>query len=498
MAFKKNIISSYLSQLYVTLSGIVFLPLYVKYMGVEAYGLVGFFTMLQAFFTLLDVGLTPTMARETARFRGGAMSALDYRLFFRALESIFFLFALLGGVALWVGAEFIASKWLNPSHLSVDEVKASIELMAVTIACRWLSGFYRGSISGSERIVWLSAYNAIIATLRFVGVIAILSQFSSAPTAFFSYQLLIGAIELLGLAAFGCRLLPALPVGDSLPLFNLKPLTGSIKFSLTVAFTSSVWILMTQLDKLVLSKILGLADYGKFTVGVLLASAVTIVTGPVSSALMPRMARLEALGDHSAVIDLYRKCTQFIAVVAGSVAITLAIFAKDLLWVWTLDHEIAESAAPILRLYALGNGVLAVAAFPYYLQYARGDLRLHLYGNVILLAFLVPSILWAAANFGGVGAGYAWLVTNSIYLLFWVPLVHRRLEPGLHLKWMMKDVITVFVFSSLCGYVISSFDSVLNEGRLQLAGGIVLSGLCILFSGFVASSHFWKFMKKTV
>ena len=31
-------------------------PLYIKYMGAEAYGLVGFFTMLQAWFGLLDMG----------------------------------------------------------------------------------------------------------------------------------------------------------------------------------------------------------------------------------------------------------------------------------------------------------------------------------------------------------------------------------------------------------------------------------------------------------
>ena len=43
------------------------LPMYIKYMGAEAYGLVGFFSMLQAWFNLLDLRLTPTIGRETAR-----------------------------------------------------------------------------------------------------------------------------------------------------------------------------------------------------------------------------------------------------------------------------------------------------------------------------------------------------------------------------------------------------------------------------------------------
>lgn len=81
---KRNIIANYASQLYVTGVGIVILPLYVNYMGAEAYGLVGFFAMLQAWFTLLDLGLTPTISRETARYKGGSMSALEFRRLFRA------------------------------------------------------------------------------------------------------------------------------------------------------------------------------------------------------------------------------------------------------------------------------------------------------------------------------------------------------------------------------------------------------------------------------
>ena len=88
MSLKKNILASYATQIYVTLVGILILPLYLKYMGAEAYGLVGFFTMLQAWFNLLDMGLTPTVARETARFRGGATDALSYLRLLRGLQRV--------------------------------------------------------------------------------------------------------------------------------------------------------------------------------------------------------------------------------------------------------------------------------------------------------------------------------------------------------------------------------------------------------------------------
>lgn len=185
MSLKKNILANYASQIYVTVIGIVMVPLYIKYMGAEAYGLVGFFAMMQAWFQLLDMGLTPTMARETARFNGGATDALSYRCLVRALEGIFLLVALVGGTAMFAASGYIADDWLKVSKLPLSEVQTALEMMAMIVAMRWMSGLYRGAISGSERLVWLSGFNSMIATLRFVGVLPLLMFVGVTPTVFF-------------------------------------------------------------------------------------------------------------------------------------------------------------------------------------------------------------------------------------------------------------------------------------------------------------------------
>jgi hypothetical protein len=51
---------------------LAFVPLYIKYLGIEAYGLIGIFVMLQAWLTLLDMG---ALGREMARFTGGGHDA---------------------------------------------------------------------------------------------------------------------------------------------------------------------------------------------------------------------------------------------------------------------------------------------------------------------------------------------------------------------------------------------------------------------------------------
>lgn len=471
MSFKKNILASYASQIYVTLVGILILPLYLKYMGAEAYGLVGFFTMLQAWFNLLDMGLTPTVARETARFRGGATDALSYRRLLRALQLIFLVVALLGGGVVFVFSGLIAESWLKVQTLPLAEVQLALQLMAVGVALRWMSGLYRGCISGSEQLVWLGGFNAFVATLRFVGVLPVLIWVGHSPAVFFSYQLLVAVVELAGLAVKAFGLFSAVLVTEKLgwaPAALFVPIKPVLKFSLTIAFTSSVWVLVTQTDKLVLSKLVPLADYGYFTLAVLAASGVMMISGPVSSALLPRMARLQAEGDEAGLISLYRNATQMVAVIAIPACLVLAFFAEQVLWVWTGDAHAALQAAPVLRLYALGNGFLAMGAFPYYLQFAKGDLKLHLIGNIIFVLLLIPSLVWATWTYSAVGAAYAWLGSNAAYFFAWVPLVHRRLVCGLHTQWLLRDVGTIVMpagIGAVLAYVLTEWP----QERTQVA-----------------------------
>ena len=159
---------------------------------------------------------------------------------------------------------------------------------------------------------------------------------------FFWHQLAVAALEVVGLLTMCHRLLPGGKHITERIGWSFRPIQPLLRFSLTIAFTSSVWVLVTQTDKLVLSGVLPLAEYGYFTLAVLVAGGITIISGPISMAIMPR---------------------------------TLIVCTESLLFAWTGNREVTDATTPMLRLYAIGNGLLALGAFPCYLQYARGNLR---------------------------------------------------------------------------------------------------------------------------
>lgn len=477
-SLKINVLASYASQIYLVIISIAILPIYMKYMGAEAYGLVGFFAMLQGLFSLLDFGLTPTISRQTAQYNAGAETALGFRQLLRSLSVIFTGIACIGGGLLFYFNHYIAEHWLKLENLAMSDVLFCLQIMAICVALRWMTGLYRGVISGFEHIVWLSVSNIVIATLRFPGVLLYMYYFGFTVKNFFIFQLVVAVVEFVVLAFKAQILLPKLkqPVCIGWSMQPVKPL---LSFALTIAFTSSVWVLVTQLDKFVLSGILPLSEYGYFTLAVLVAGGILQIGAPISSAIMPRMARLQGERKYQELIAVYIGATEFVAVVVVTAGIILAALARPVLYVWTGDAVLAEKAAPILQLYALGNAILTLGAFPYYLQYAKGNLRLHFIGNLITAILLIPAIIWAAKNYGAIGAGCVWVMIQITYLLLWVSYVHEMIEPDINWQWF-KSFLPSICCVSIVSYALIYFISFSEQRYIAFMQICAISLMCLV------------------
>ncbi len=471
MSVARSIAANYASQLYASGLAILMVPLYIRYMGVEAYGLVGFYAVLQGWFLILDMGVSATLSRQAARFNAGAVNGFELRRLVRAFEGIFLIVGLCGVLALAGAAPAMANHWLRIEQLDLAEVERAIVLIAVVVALRWISGLYRGIVTGLEHIVWLGGFNAAVATLRFLLVIPYLAYVGATATHFFAYQLVVACLEILLLIAKSYRLFPRLERGRI--RWSLQPLRGVAGFTLSVAFTSAVWVVVMQTDKLLLSGMIPLADYALYTLAVLAASGVTLLSGPVTGAVLPRLTRLHAEDDEDGLRNLYRMATQIVGVVVVPVVLVLAFFAEQVITAWTGQQEIAIRAAPVLTLYAIGNGVLAFAGFSYLIQVARGNMTLHLIGNLIFVLIFVPLLFLAVRRFGMVGAGWAWLLANLLPFLVWLPLVHRRFLKGIHLRWLAADIAPIVVPSVLVAAALAyalSWDIGRIATIVQLAG----------------------------
>ncbi len=440
MSLKKNTLANYLGTGYTTLVGIVMLPLYLKYLGAEAYGLVGFFTMMQAWFGLLDMGLSPTLSRQVAQCRGQSDGGTQLSPLVRSIEWIFAFLAILVTLAILLASSSIAKHWLTVQSISISEVEYCISLMGGMVGLRWFIVLYRGGIQGAEQMVWLNATNVVFASARFGGAYILLRWISQDPAHFFEFQLVLSLLELLFLGKKFYKSLQS--IGLYNPRFSLVEMKSIIPFAGGIAYTSALWIMLTQTDKLILSNTLPLREFGYFALVAVVANGLLSLSGPISQAILPRMTLLLAQGNDAGMIALYRKATRLVAAIIFPITGTIAIYPNEILFLWTGDHTAADWAGPILRWFVLGNGILAIAAFQYYLQFAHGKLRLHLINSTINAVVQVPLLAYSAFEYGAIGVAYTWFGIRLITFLIFTAIVHHRFAKGLHLQWLVGDVMT--------------------------------------------------------
>ena len=488
MSLKRNTIANYIGQGYTALVGIVVMPLYLKYLGAEAFGLVGFFVLLQAWLNLLDFGLSPTLARQVAVARGLRNGLKDFGKLLRSFETIFLLVATTIGVSVFLSSSWIADEWIDSRSIPKETIAFCVALMGVSGGLRLFASLYRSGLTGAEDQVWLNIANIAIVSMRFIGAFLLMRFVSTEVRIFFEYQVIIGVAEIIVLAARFYKNLAINPVHLALGI-HWPSMRAIAPFASGIAYSAAIWITITQVDKIILSGVLPLDEFGYFSIVSLIAGGIMVATAPIAQAIMPRMTNLLVQGEKNKALQIYRNASQLVTVIAFSIALITGFFADALIYAWTGDGVAAEWGGDVLLWFALGNGVLALSAFQYYLQNSFGQLRLHVVGSTISAICQVPIIYYAATRYGAVGAGIAWFGIRVVWLMGWMPIVHRTLVPGLHFNWFVKDVLPVVLVSAVSIAVLNGLVRIdLATGRMAIIGYLILLGSTQLLVAAISSN----------
>lgn len=416
---------------------LAFTPLYIKFLGIEAYGLIGFYISLIALFGILDLGLSSTINRELARYSARIENRQKMRDLLRTLEIIYLGIAALIGVIMLSLSKFLSHNWINAENLSIETVEQSIILLGIAIAFQWPLSFYRSGLIGLQHQVTYNVLISSLATLRGAGAVMILWQVSPTIEAFFAWQIFI---SLSGTTAMALALWCSLPKGERKARFDKQLLYSVRRFAAGVMGASIAWVLLSQLDKILLSALLPLKFYGYYMLAIAVASALSNLFGPVHMALFPRFSQLVELNDRKRLIRTYHRACQLMSVIILPVASVLAMFSYEIMILWTGDPVVAQNTHVLVTLLIIGVTFHGLIHLPYALQLAHGWTSLCFYLNSITLALLVPLLLLMVHYYQALGAAIVWVALNAGYVFFDIMIMHRRLLKTELWRWYLEDI----------------------------------------------------------
>jgi O-antigen/teichoic acid export membrane protein len=158
-------------------------------------------------------------------------------------------------------------------------------------------------------------------------------------------------------------------------------------------------------------------------------------------------------------------------------AAVIAAFSGELLLLWTNDPVVANAAAPIAAFLVVGTALNGLMNVPYALQLAHGWTRLAVKVNLLLILVAAPAIVFVTPRYGTLGAATIWPAVNLIFMLVAVPITHRRLLPGMGVRWFLRAValpVSVTVLTAmLCRLAMNG-----ATNRAWIISEIVLAWFC--------------------
>ena len=456
---KKNIAANFIGTFWQALMGLVFVPLYIQYIGIESYGLIGIFATLLVIFGLLDVGLGNTLTREMARLSVLPNKEQERRNLVRTLETIYWSIALFAGIAIVLLSPYISRYWINAGELAPKTIEQALTIMGVIIMFQLPIGFYSGGLMGLQKQVLLNVLNVLMGTLRGAGAVFILWLVSPTIQAFLFWQLGISIINAFLVALVLWR---SLPRSKSKPVFQKELLKGIWRFTAGISGISILAVMLTQLDKIILSKLLSLEMFGYYSLASMVAMSLGRIFTPVFFSIYPRFTQLVSINDLDALKMLYHKSCQFIAVLVFPIAIVIALFSYEVILLWTQNPITAERTHLIISIMICGTALNGLMNPPYALQLAFGWTKLSIMKNIIAVTILVPLIIVLTMQHGAIGAASAWLLLNIGYIIFEIPVMHGKILRKEMWRWYWQDVCLPLL---ICTFVV-------GLGRMFVRGPI--------------------------
>jgi len=376
---------------------LVTVPLYLRYIGAERYGVLAVIWALLGYFGFFDFGFGRAVSQRMARLSDAEDSERS-NLLWTALTSTFLL-GLLGSLALWMFADYILTHLIDMSESRRNEASSAVTWLLLALPVLLPASVLQGAVQARLRFVELNTIQVLGSTLSQLLPLAV------AASGYVELQALVPAalasrLLTISLLLRQCRRHVPLIGAPLIDRSHLKPL---INYGGWISVITLLGPLLVTIDRLVIASLSGAKAVAYYTVPYDLVSRTMVISGSLASALFPRLASASA--DHARDLAL-RATTVLVAIMTPVVIVGLFVVHPFLnLWV---GEAFALSSAGVAELILLGVWINALV-IPHNARLLAADNP-----KTVVIVYLIQIpiyflMLWLGiTHWGIVGAAAAW------------------------------------------------------------------------------------------
>ncbi|HEY1040533.1 MAG TPA: oligosaccharide flippase family protein [Bacteroidia bacterium] len=463
---------------------IIFVPIYLKYIGAEGYGLIGVFASLQGILSVLDAGLGGALSREIA-LRSGKADSDSNKIadLVKTLGSIYWLIALVIGIIAVAVSPLIANHWVKPVLLSNSQIVTVFILLSCSLVFYFPIGFYSGGFVGLQRQSFLNVLKIIFAIIKYFGSLLVLIYSTDKLTAFFVWNLVVNSLQAV---VFKFAFWYCLPARTRKPLFSRTELSSVWKYAAGLTGISITALILGQIDRIVLSKTLSLEEFGYYSLAGSIVVLIYQIIQPINQTFFPKFTGLTLPEKSRELRGTYRLAYQIVSLVIIPATLTLAFFSNELLFFLTHNIYISNETWITLSVMTISVGLNALLNIPYQLTLAFGWTKYALLQNIVMIIILTPLTIWLTLNYGAIGGASSSLILNGIWVLILPYIIHRKILQKEQINWYLYGALVPVILN---GLFLFSYKWLLDLNILNRISNVLLIGfgtiICLFINTFV-------------
>jgi O-antigen/teichoic acid export membrane protein len=440
--FIKNIIANYVGKIWGIISVFIFVPFYINLLGIESYAVINFYTVILTIMYFADGGLSATLNREIARTTD--KKYIGNMLF--TIEKVYLVICCFIIIIIFSCSGFIAANWLNSDTIAPEDLRIYISLIGINVAFQLFTSLQNSGLMGLEKQVLSNGIQVSSSIFRSALVLIPLYFYPTLLT-FFIWQV---SMNIIFFFITRYNLWKFIKTNISYK-FDKQVLKTVGRFAGGMMLMAIISSLNTQIDKLVISKILSLKEFGYYSLAGILSQVPVLIITPIAVAILPRMIKYSTNTEKDKLIKLFHVNTFVLSVLATSGATVLFIFTKDFVFIWTHDNLIAKTIENVTKVLLIGGVFLSFQYMPYHLAIANGHTKTNVRLGIVAIICIIPSLIFCVKQFGLIGATYTWLSMNIFAYFYLGYFIISRFLKNEFRRWLINGTLIPLIISISIG-----------------------------------------------
>lgn len=469
-----NVIANYVGKIWGLVSVYIFVPLYIKILGVGAYGLISIYTLILTIVFFSEAGLSAALSREAARENDREkLASLAF-----TIEWILYTGVGIVSILFYLMAPYIVRVWFTDmGSIGYDTAVECFKIMAISFPPQVVISVFIGGMMGMQKQVTSNIFLIAYSAVRFLVVLLPLNYLNDIRVFFIWQALICWVFAIFAHQIFsvclGCNIKPS-------SRFSLKSLKPIKKYAIGVFGISVVSGLNGQLDRLIVSHLESINNFSYYSLSSTLSQLPTILTLPIAMAMAPRLVRKLSNNDISGMEEIYKSNSIVISLASSIVCFFLMLFPNDLLLTWIDNSALPDYMSVLIRVLSFGALFLAIQLAPFHLCLANGHTQTNFKIGVVML-FIGGLCEWFfVSQIGMIGAAISWALFNVISFVYLSTVANKKFSKISSAEWYVDCNFIPILFAlavvSFAKLIVTTFE--LKMLMACLIGVLVIS-VCV-------------------